>query len=88
MFDFTVEQAGDELTGFDLIAIRHTFGADISELGSVALTAITWALLNKDKNAPVSASDVKKMRLRELSAHYVTLPDPLVTVGKDEMPVS
>jgi hypothetical protein len=50
-FDFTMTQAGGKLRGFDLIAIRKTFGVPFTELDEgLATVAVFWALSNRDGN--------------------------------------
>lgn len=82
-FDFTEEEAIGELTGFDIEAIRKKFGRDLSELGSEAVTAATWCLLNRD-GRKVELATVKAMSLRQMKAHYrAAEDDPDSDTGKD-----
>jgi hypothetical protein len=87
-FDFTVEEGGEELTGFDLEAIRRAFGRDFTELGSTALTALTWALLGHDPATKVDVATVKAMSMKTLAAMYVPATDPEVDEGKAGRPGS
>lgn len=81
-FDFTEEDSSRHLRGYDLPAIKKAFGADVTELGSEMLTAVTWALLNHDTEPRLSKKDVEDMSIGEMKDLYAPMPDEAADLGK------
>ncbi|HLL68810.1 MAG TPA: hypothetical protein VK453_24315 [Micromonosporaceae bacterium] len=85
--DFTIQEAMEELTGFETIAIQKRFGNEIEKLGGViTMIALVWAFENR--RAKVDWGTVERKTLRELNGYFAKADDPDVVEGKDEPPAS
>lgn len=73
----TIEETAESLTGFEEIAIRREFGADLSALPDTTLArALVFVLLCRESGDPTSArNEVMKMTLRAVMDSFGDTPD-------------
>ena len=74
--DMPLEEAINDLTGFEVLAIEREFGDRMENLGGIrTLMGTIWAYENRDAKRPWA--DVKAMTMKEMQAYFAKKsPDP------------
>jgi len=74
--DVPLEEAVQELTGFEVLGIQKRFGTDFEKLGGLqALIGTVWALENRQ--VKTDWSTVERMTIKQLNGYFPERePDP------------
>lgn len=80
--DFPISEAMDDLTGFEIIAVRKAFGASIANLPEEdVLFAFVWAF-EKRERPDVTPDEIRGWKMRAVREYFADEPVEVDVEGK------